>query len=269
MWVAYIDESGQPNFRDKNEMFYTVSALILHDSQIEALNNQVEKIKREVLPARYWSAELHANEIVHGNKDYSGLRLDIRIELMDRLHEYIGNNQNITIISVIVDKNQITENIGHRLNLKRGFVTDKTRKLAYKLLIERLAWYITHIEQDRGSKWTILIIDESTILHQRGTANDLDIEKRVGIYTSRIPGSKHILIPPLFASSSQHTGIQLADVVAYTISKWAGKKYYGIVKKYFDFEKYFELLSYRFYKDDRGRYEGYGLKYWNSPSYLI
>jgi len=269
MWVAYIDESGQPNFHNmKEELFYTVSALILHDSRIEELNNQVEKIKKETLPSGYRNVEIRASEIVHGNKKYKGLEIDKRIRLMDRLHEYIRDNDNITIISVVMDKRRIANGVRGEVNLKRGIVADKTREQIYKLLIERLAWFITNIEQNRGSKWMLLVIDESTISHQKRTTRDLDREKQVGIYTSRIPGSKHILTPPLFVPSSRHVGIQLADLIAYTTAKWISKKYYGRVDKNFDFDKYFNLISNRLYKNDKGNYSGYGLKYWDLSTYL-
>ncbi|WP_290624049.1 MULTISPECIES: DUF3800 domain-containing protein [unclassified Archaeoglobus] len=264
MWVAYIDESGNPNFNNEQEIFYAASAIIIHDSHITALNREIEKIKRNILPKKYRNLELHANEIVHGNKNYKGLKLDKRIELMDALHDYIGSDSNITIISVVMDKKRINETIDSRINLKKSIVAEKTRKQLYRLLIERLAWYITN----NGLEWMLLMIDESGLSHQKGTTNDLENEIVRGVYASTIPGSKYIIVPPLFAPSHKHIGIQLADVVTYTISKWIAKKRYEITKKYFDFDKYFRCIIKRLDKDNSGQFKGYGLKYWDSPTYL-
>jgi len=261
MWFAFVDESGKPKFGSKDiqqEPIYVVPAIIVHETQIKPLYHAIEEVKRSALPKDKRDLEIHANEIVHGNKRYRGISLQDRIKLMDGIFDVIRDFDDLSIVAVVIDKEKVL-----RYNsLSQSRLEKIAHGWAFKLLAERLRLFLNRQLLRGKEEFLLWIIDDSVRIERERTRARIEQEIALDRDIDFRPESMsafYTILPPLFAHSHQHIGLQLADVVGYVISR----KFRGISShKGFDFDKYYNCIYQRFEKDYRGNPIGWGLKIW-------
>ncbi len=249
MWFAFVDESGKPKFWEKDikqEPLYVVSAVVIHESRVSSFYHEIEWLKRSVLPKDKWSVEIHTKEIVHGNKNYKGVPLEKRVKLLDGLFEILSDFGELYIMSVVIDKPKV-------LALNSGVSLNQLGRLAHAYSFKVLADMVEHFLRVKlmteGYEFLLWVIDDSVRIERERTRDNLIEAVIRGGYDpllGRDATSFYTILPPLFAHSYQHLGLQVADAVSYVISR----RLRGLPsKKAFDFEKYFQVVRSKLYGD--------------------
>ena len=262
MWFAFVDESGKPKFGPKDveqEPFYVVPAIIVHESQIKSLYHEIENVKFSALPKDKWNLEIHANEIIHGNRRYRGVPLQSRIKLMDGIFEVIRDFNSLSIVAVVVDKENVLRYNSH---VSRNRLEKVVHGWAFKLLAERLRIFLNRQLLSGREEFLLWVIDDSVKVERKRTRARLEQELALDRDIDFRPGSMsafYTILPPLFAHSHYHLGLQIADVVGYVISR----KFREISShKGFNFDRYYDCIYQRFEKSPSGNPIGWGLKIW-------
>ncbi|WP_143597839.1 DUF3800 domain-containing protein [Thermococcus thioreducens] len=249
MWFAFVDESGKPKFWEKDvrqEPLYVISAVVVHESKVSSLYHEIEGLKRMVLPRDKWSVEIHTKEIVHGNKNYTGVPLEKRVGLLDGLFGILSEFEGLYIMSVVVDKPKV-------LALNSGFSRNQLGRLAHAYAFKVLADMVEHFLRVKlmteGYEFLLWVIDDSVRVERDRTRDSLIEAVIRGGYDpllGRDATSFYTILPPLFAHSYQHLGLQVADAVSYVISR---RLRGSPSKKAFDFEGYFQIILSKLYGD--------------------
>lgn len=262
MWFAFVDESGKPKFGPndlKQEPIYVVPAVIIHESKVQSLYREIEHVKRSALPKKFWGLEIHAKDIIHRNRGYQDVPLEARIQLMDGIFNVLRDFEDLSIVAVVVDKENVLRNNSH---ISRNRLEKVVHGWAFKLLAERLRIFLNRRLLAGQKEFLLWVIDDSVKKERERTKARIEQEIRLDGGIDPVPQSMsafYTILPPLFAHSHQHVGLQIADVVGHVISR----KFRGISSKNgFDFDRYYDCVYQRFEKSPTGNPIGWGLKIW-------
>jgi len=249
LYFVFVDYSGDPSkpkSSSPHEEVYVLSALIMHEEIIDSVEDTIGNILQDLNIDR--NAEIHVSSIVHPKEHYSGLPIDVRKTLLDRIYDYIAN-LDCTIISIVIYKQPIEQ-------LSRRDYIFRLQETAYELLIERLAKFFDKINiRER----VLIIIDES--FYKRDTTIRTLVKRIItsGLYVPRINASRLFFRVPLFYDSRDIRALQLTDAISYAVFKKHTKPRSHI----FDFTIYYNKILPKFDKcPNTNRIEGCGLKHW-------
>ncbi|AEC51595.1 hypothetical protein PNA2_0679 [Pyrococcus sp. NA2] len=263
MWIAFIDESGDYNYSQKaldESPYYALTALIIHDDYLFWLEKGVREIWRKYFSEEFQRLnlfqgtspkfkEIHMSEIVHGKKNYEGISSSARSGFINELFKFLRDFPSVRVISVLMNKKRILENTaGYSLNSlsqrEIKLVGRRTMVKTYQLLLERLVKFLSKQISTRGSPEYMLLIVDSNPKMDPKVKEDVIREVERGIYTSKIPESKYVILPPLFVESYRMIGIQLADVLSYVIVRRIKEERLGVKpKKGFNFKLYYSIVG--------------------------
>lgn len=242
MWFVFVDESGKPKFAPvdvSREPLYVVPAIVIHESKVSSFYHKIEQVKRESLPRNLWEVEIHTKEIVHGNKNYKGVPVERRIRLLNGLFDVIGETD-LTIYVAVVDKPKV---LALNSGLSRGALGKLAHAYAFKRLADMIRHFLNVTSLKRGPEFLLWVIDDSVKVERERTKENVIEAVLKGSFDpvfGRGLASFYTILPPLFAHSYRHLGLQVADVVAYVVSR----KLRGVPpKKGFDFDRYFEVIQ--------------------------
>lgn len=205
MYLAYVDESGDPGPNTIITRYFTLSALIVADSNWRIFLNKT-KVFRQKLKNDFGiglDAELHSTDLWTSGGDFRklGLSYSTRAKIFRVTADFIRSAQEISILVVTIDKSSP--------NLQTSI---KIGQFAWQLLLQRYEnWLIS--QQDYG----IVVNDEGhdkmlrLLIRKMRQYNP--IPSHYGGYY-QAPLMK--LIEDPFERHSHHSySIQLADICAY------------------------------------------------------
>jgi len=172
--------------------------------------------------------------------------------LLRRISHYIGSELRdaATSISVVIRKRRALN-----VALSEGEVRERIVRLAFGLLIERIAWYLNEYDNELA----LLLVDKSEIDYDVRNAVLLEITQ--GLYTSQLASAERILETPSFIDSVRHRPLQLADFIAYTLFRLhSGKP--TAAGNAFNFREHLNNIMSIIRKGPKGQISGYGIKVW-------
>ena len=207
MYFFYIDESGN---RDVNvDEPYVLAAVGMYEGQWRRFNKHLTGMKTNI--GRKYDANIGQDQLeVKANlltKPRAREKSDFFRHLSDKDIRDITNNYyqqleygKMVVNAVIVQKNA----------LQSGFTFEQMHKKAYEILLERIQHYMEH----KHKKHNALIVMDDT---------GEQLNRKVTSMHSRLLGAgnnnmkfSNIIEYPFFVSSELSTGVQLADLIAYT-----------------------------------------------------
>jgi len=208
MYTIYVDESGIPSFRDPIK-HYVLSGILVHDSKIKELKQNVFLYKHRYFKNDYIESEIHTQNLYNSKKNFIGLvGRDEKYQLLDNLYKMI-TDLSAVIISVAIDKPLLEQT---RPNWK-------IFKIAWTILISRFNQYL---EYDALRKEPAIVkIDKSTSKNRKDL-NSLFEEMRS--HKHKHQRIDKILGEPIFVNSDAIEGIQVADAVSYCTNRYLEKK---------------------------------------------
>ena len=235
MYIMYVDDSGVPDLND-NSPFYVISGVIIHESDMTKMKNMVDEFKDRNFKSNYVNAEIHTHDIYKSRKEFDGITLQEKYDLLNKLYELI-NNLPITVISVGIDKKRAKNEMPHW----------DVFKAAWTFLIERFDSFID--DNDDSTNKGIIRIDKSCKIQESTTMELVNNLRKNGSYYQKI---KHIIEEPQFLDSHRRRGLQLADVTAYCTVR--------NLTQSTKFQPYWNIVESKLRRSRSGQILGYGLK---------
>jgi len=208
MYFFYIDESGNRDV--KVDEPYVLTAVGMYENQWRGFNKHLMGMKiniaREHNPdIRQDQLEIKANLLTKPydrpeNPFFKHLSDDEITHISEQYYRQLEFSK-MVIIAVIIDKAELDE----------GTTLEQMHQNAYEMLLER----IQHYMRNNYPKHNALIIMDDT---------GAQLNRRIALMHSRLLNAgnnnmdfRNIIEFPFFASSEFSNGIQLADLVAYSL----------------------------------------------------
>ncbi len=252
VYFFYIDESGNRDVK-VNEP-YVLAAVGMYEKQWFGFNKHLSGMKTNI--ARNHDPNIRQNQLeIKANlitKPSARKQNPFFKHLTDDEINYISDQyisqlefSKMAVISVVVDKTMLEESI----------TAKRMHEKAYEILLERIQHYIWN--EHRRHK-AIIIMDDAGANYNRGIT--LMHAHLLGRGNNNMD-FRNIVEYPFFASSELSNGVQLADLVAYTM-------YYTFKHNKSDYSHLRKLLP-RIARHDEDRNILAGLKVWpESKQYL-
>ncbi len=259
MYFTYVDESGNKDITNKQNRLYVLTAIIIHEQYWDWIHQECKNLKSKI-----WALvkdklpqidppddfELHMKEISRKEGYYSTIGEDdekLR-NIWWELYSFISNLF-IKIVSIVVHKEHFTN---------QNFVD--VGKWAFKLLIERLNRYV--IDNHPEKEQHIMIVMDSVdpdFNEQKRREIENFLKYGTGQGWEEFP--EQVIEIPFIVDSKIHNGVQLADLVAYLVRRYA-MKYFGLSPSAL-FNEYCDdlmaLIENKFYRHDSYTLKGYGM----------
>lgn len=108
MYIAYVDESGDPGHNTRITKYFTLSGIIVADSNWKAFLDRI-KAFRQGLKRDFGltlKADLRATDLWHNSGDFKKLNLNYanRARIFRRTAEFLRSSQEVAILTVSIDK---------------------------------------------------------------------------------------------------------------------------------------------------------------------
>jgi len=205
MYIAYVDESGDPGHNTRVTKYFTLSGIIVADSNWKAFLDRV-KVFRKRLKRDFGlilKSDLRATDLWRSKGDFRGLNLSYanRTRIFRRVAEFLRYSQETTILTVSINKGspQLPS-------------TGKISEIAWTMFLQRYEnWLLA--KQELG----IVVNDEG---HEKITRM---LSRKMRVYNPipshyggyyRAPVVK-IIEDPFSRHSQDSYFVQLADMSAY------------------------------------------------------
>jgi len=205
MYIAYVDESGDPGHNTSITRYFTLSGIILADSNWKIFLEKV-KVFRQGLKRDFGltlKADLRATNLWRSGGDFRRLSLSYadRTRIFTRTAEFLRSSQEVTLLTVSIDKGS-----------PQLQSTAKISEIAWTMLFQRYEnWLVARQE------FGIVVNDEGHDKLVRRLSRKMRVYNPIpshygGYYQA--PVVKIIEDP--FSRHSQYSNfIQLADISAY------------------------------------------------------
>jgi len=233
MYIAYVDESGDPGRNLAITQYFTLSGIILADSNWKIFLEKVKIFRRELKMdfGLTLKADLRATDLWRGKGDLKRLRSSYanQVEIFKRTAEFLRSSQEIVILNVSINKGSP--------NLPD---TGRISEMAWTRFLQRYEnWLLAN--QELG----IVVNDEGYDKIVRQLSRKMrvynPIPSHFGGYRN-VPVVK-IIEDPFSRHSQDSYFIQLADMSAYLArlrhdhtpsqaKAWLHKLYKGIKPRY-------------------------------------
>jgi len=211
-YYLFVDECGDSFLNRVNEDFpiFTLCGIIVSKPQLEALDAKISDLK-----SHFWKDKeiiLHSRDIRKHQRGFEIL-LDplIKRDFIERINGVIGQEGAFTIVSCSILKYPFIQQYG---------IDKDIYGIALSRLIERSIFYLDEKENEIGSDLTI-------ILEMRGKKEDKDLAsyyESIKAYGTKwiTPQRINTHLSKFFFRSkkSNLTGLQIADLVAYPITRY-------------------------------------------------
>ena len=263
MYFFYFDESGS---RDPSagtaakpkDHLYVLLAIGMYEGQWRQFETAISGLKLEL--AGYLRRDGKGSfELADCEVKSNWVRIPVEREkrspFLHGLHEddlshlvdtYVGQiaQRNTVIMASVIDKRFLHDHINH----------ESLHMMAYEFLLERIQHYISEYHPKHRA---LIVMDDTSRQLNRAVAMRHASFQRAGIRNMAFPS---IVEYPFFTRSELSNGVQLADLLAYSV-------YRAFKDEDFSYP-YFERLLPNFYR----RQEGValdGLKVWPDGSPLV
>ena len=239
-FVAYIDESGCEGFKflpneQGSSRWLVLSALVLR-KEGDRLAVDLAKQARELLNKQ-------AKQPLH----FRNLKHEQRVPLTRLIGAASVRTVNVLIHKPSIQTPEVFQEQKYSLY-----------RYATRLLVERVSWLCRdHRKQDAGDGRTELIFSNRSAMSYEDLCGYL-VKLRDGNEARDVRVDWNVIDPALIraVNHDQLAGLQLVDAVASGIYYAVNKNPYGEVE-----DRYLRLMAPTIYRN-RGRIEGYGLKFW-------
>lgn len=211
MYLLYLDDSGST--QNKTEKHLILAGLIIHESSMYHINDELEKLANKFNADRYPDFEFHASEIVAGktdpweNMDTTARKSVVKSVLKIAAKECAFTGKS-TILGVAVEK---------------GLFKEDPMQIAFEEMASRFNKFINRkyhescenggtVEHDRG----LIILDKSS--------DEKSLQKAAACYRKRGTRWKqttdNMQEAPMFVDSKASSAIQIADHIAYALFRY-------------------------------------------------
>jgi hypothetical protein len=241
MYMMFVDESGDPGYPPDGKWakfggskIFTKVGVILHGWKWKAWNERLLQLKKRNGLA--WDDEIKASFIRKGKGCFIGWDLPRRMGFLKDIAELIGNNLDITLIGIVIDKRKVDVSQNDRL------VNPHIRSMEF--LLERYNFFLDNQRDKAG----IVVLDPT---HEKSDDELRYFQSYLQTHSEHLK-PLHLVESTFFAKSHTSNMIQVADVCTNIF-------YHEIIHHGND--DAYKAIHHRFFRFD-GRLKGVGVKVW-------
>ncbi|MDI6797978.1 MAG: DUF3800 domain-containing protein [Desulfatibacillaceae bacterium] len=228
MFLLYLDDSGSVS--DKAQNFFVLGGFCISEHSVQWLSRQMDELAKQIWPENPKGVEFHAAEMFSGRKmPWTRFSKPDRINLIR------------SALNILKKANSETVLFACAIH-KESFPAHDPYEKSFEDLCSRFSIYLSHFfhDKDKETQRGIIILDESSY-EQKLQKHTL----RFMAHGTQWGQLKDIIEVPMFVDSKASRGIQMADLVAYSVFR-----YYNA-----DDMSYFRCIENRFHKD-KGVFHG-------------
>ncbi|MBA7523351.1 hypothetical protein ES705_15477 [subsurface metagenome] len=259
MYFAYIDESGNKDINNKQNKLYVLTAIIIHEKYWDWIHQESKNLKRKI-----WDLvrdkglqidppddfELHMKEISRKEGYYHTIGDDDKKlrNIWRELYSFISRLF-IKIVSIVVHKEHFSD---------QNFVD--VGKWAFKLLIERLNRYVMDYHPEK-EQYIMIVMDSVDPKFDEQKRREIENFIKYGTGQGWEEFPEQVIEIPFIVDSKIHSGVQLADLVAYLVRRYAMKHFSLSPDAFFNdyCDDLIALIEDKFYRHDKYTLKGYGM----------
>jgi len=220
MYLFYIDESGRPSLEDKAiavDPWFVMSAVGIHADKWLAIDHEISRLKHIYFPKiKPINIELKSTNIrsaggKHPVYPFGSIPASKLSEMVEELYA-IYVNFDLPLFTVVINR------LEHKQKYSaKGKRPEPPYQLAFKMLIERIDWYLENQNQNLvidEKEFGFVILDEY-IGQYKVTRSNLLWYQEMGTFQKRsIDFIKEV---PFFNVSTYSQMLTLPDLVAYNV----------------------------------------------------
>ncbi len=241
MFFLYVDSSGQTkmNRNSHDSKLYILSGVIVPEKDWKTIEENITTLKKKIFPdlnPERW--ELHAYEIWNSEGFFANKSMRINFAKKQRIFSNVIDlicNSEITLINVVIFKNKMQD----------WHIMDSPLKQSWTFLVKNFEHFLK-LQQNKFNNG--LIISDSS---QKVPESEISEAVQKLTMNGPLQCAKHVIECPIFMESRLHNLIQLADMIAYIISK-----HYRCDTQ---FKNWFERLKLKMYQPN-GKLHELGIK---------
>lgn len=231
MHLIYVDESGKPT--KKNELF-VLGAIMINESDWQSIDKEVSSLRKELFGENWELFELHMSEIVNGKNLFGKYSLDERLNMIERIYDFIAG-LNCRLIASVVRTERMYEHKDIEL-------------WGFRLLFDRLFWNTSNAncnlrKAGLNDQYGIVIMDSVSYSYDAKVR-----DKLISLFTdgSFYNDNEYLIEDMLFTKSHWRNFCDLADCVAYMVNKRFSKRKMKDERKQLIMDTAFEKLQSKF-----------------------
>lgn len=212
MYLMYVDESGDSGIHQSPTRYFVLSALIVHELDWHIVLDDLISFRRHLAQTKRLkiSDEIHASHFINNPKELVRIKRNDRLDILKQCIKWTAAHQNISIMSVVVDKNTCKSDVF---------------EIAWDRLIQRFSNTITRknfpvpAEFNKKLRQTGIVLPDNTdgqklqkIMRRKRRYNPIPNMQNNGFRDQPVD---NIIEDPLMKNSSTSLYIQMVDVIAY------------------------------------------------------
>jgi hypothetical protein len=214
-YYLFIDESGDHGLSNIDCSFpvFVLCGVFMSDTEYASINDSFDVIKRN-----FWNNKkviFHSRDIRKCDKEFKILLdIDVKQQFYSSLDEAVSNLP-YTVIASVIDKEEYIK--------KYGKLKNDVYEIALSFIVERAIFYLDSL----STKINTLFF----IIEERGKKEDIQLKKHFesisnrGTYYLTPERIKTYNLKIEFRNKKQNiNGLQLSDLVAYPIARYAMDK---------------------------------------------
>ena len=219
MHLLYLDESG--SLSDPNQEYFILAGLSIFERQGYWLSQELDKIAARFNPAEPQSIELHGSPMLQGRAEWKAFTYDSRFNAMiDALSMFANSHPSNRLFAAVVSKSKIS--------------LQDPIEYAFEQVCSRFDKYLMRLYRLGDKQRGVIICDRTSVESERSLQSLITNFREVGYRWGILRNLSEV---PLFIDSRASRLIQLADLIAYALSRRFERndpRLYDIISSRFD-----------------------------------
>lgn len=219
MHLLYLDESGSPS--DPHQEYFILAGLSIFERQGYWISQELDKIAARFNLAEPQSIELHGSPMLQGRDGWKVHGLNSRLEAMrDALSVFSKSHVSNRLFAAVISKS-------------KSYPRDPL-EYAFEQVCSRFDQYLMRLHRHNDTQRGVIICDRTTVQNEKGLQSLISNFREVGHRWGILRNLSEV---PLFIDSRASRLIQLADLIAYALSRHFERKdsrFYDIISQRFD-----------------------------------
>lgn len=219
MHLLYLDESG--SVADPNQKYFILAGVSIFERQGFWLSQKLDEIASRFNPAEPQLIELHGSPMLQGRDGWKTYPQERRLNAMcDALTVFAESHQSNRLFAAVISKSKISPK--------------DPIEFAFEPVCSRFDQYLMRLHRQNDTQRGVMICDRTTVQNEKGLQSLISNFREVGHRWGILRNLSEV---PLFLDSRASRLIQLADLIAYALSRHyerSDSRFFDIISKRFD-----------------------------------
>ena len=205
MYVAYLDESGDPNGWNNNQDHFIIGGLAVHEGQIARISKILDDVQDDVFPTISVPLKFHAVDIYNGRERFRKMPEAQRRDVMNVIYDSIADLQfpHVVLFATAIHISAVRD-------------SEQALRVTFQDIVQRINTLLVRFHNNNNPQKGMLIIDRSTATENKYRSL-LSEFRSLGTQYGYIG---NIVDVPYFGQSENTRLLQLADFCAYAVHRY-------------------------------------------------